>query len=136
MKPEINNFYNSKIATDYLSFDMSRIEIAKKILSIKKIESQHEFLIDEVYDYVSQDCFNYLLPLIVDAYMSGVFKFDGNLASKFWDTIPELDQEFVSHKFGVKSKVARFSKFYALLNSEQKASLRKSISKLEMMSEI
>lgn len=135
-KPKIKNFYSSKMSAEFLSLDDNRVENAKRILAIEKIKADHEFLIDEVYDYISQDCFNYLLPLIIDSYLDGVFTFDGNLASKFWDTIPEFDRVPSPQKFGVKIKFVRFSQFYELLSSEQKTYLRSKITRLEKISEI
>jgi len=134
-RPTLDEFYDPSVGADFLKFDPERTEFANKILSLETLSPENEYLIDEVYDNLSQKAFNSLFPNILDAYVTGIFKVSGNLAPKIWDTIPDEETEMGGLKYGVAHKVKKFKAFKAALSPQQKQDLMAAIDKMEQMAD-
>ena len=84
--PNADDFF-SKARLSNLKYPEEQIEQAKHLLSLEALSSGDELAVEEVFDLLSDDGFQFLCPLILLAYHDGVFKFDGNLAERFEETI-------------------------------------------------
>ena len=119
--PSLENFFSKKQFST-LKYTDELIEHATHLLSLEELTYNDELVVEEVFDLLSDDGFRFLCPIIMQAYIDGVFKFDGNLAERFEETIwfAELCND---RKFGRGKRADIFARYRASLSSEANQNL-------------
>ena len=127
--PNADDFFSKKQFST-LKYPEELIERSKRLRSLEELSGGDELAVEEVFDLLSDDGFRFLCPLILLAYQKGVFKFDGNLAEKFKETI--WSENFSNdRKFGRGRRAYMFSKYRASLPAEKNQTLSVILEHLE-----
>ena len=129
--PSLENFFSKKQFST-LKYTDELIEHATHLLSLEELTYNDELVVEEVFDLLSDDGFRFLCPIIMQAYIDGVFKFDGNLAERFEETI-WFEELCNDRKFGRGKRADMFARYKANLSYDENQILNLTLQRLETL---
>jgi len=115
-----------------LKYREERVEVALHLLSISELSSKDELAVEEIFDLLSDEGFRFLCPMIIQAYIDNVFKFDGNLAERFAETI-WFEELCNDRKFGRGKRADMFARYKENLLLSENQILTLALERLEML---
>lgn len=122
--PSLINFFTKVMPQDFL-------DAAQELLNENALTPSDELSVEEVFDYLSSEGFNFLFPKILQAYLDKVFVFDGNLASKFIDAIWR-ESMGLDRKYSRGNRSDKFAIYADNLSPEHHRSLNTIIESLNL----